>query len=123
MNTYTTIDEFIIQYPPGVQELLQKLRSVIRETVPEATEAIVYGIPTFRFHGNLVHFSAYKNHIGFYPTSSGVSHFKDRLAGYELSKGTIQFPIDQPLPYDLIREIVAFRVKENLEKAASKKKK
>lgn len=123
MNAYTTIDEFIVQFPPEVQDILQKLRKLIHEAAPEATEAIAYGIPTFRFHGNLVHFSAFKNHIGFYPTSSGVSHFMDRLAPYELSKGTVRFPMDQPLPYDLIREIVAFRVKENLEKSASKKKK
>jgi uncharacterized protein YdhG (YjbR/CyaY superfamily) len=123
MNAYTTIDEFISQYPPEVQSILQKLRKLIHETAPEATEAIAYGIPTFKFHGNLVHFSAYKNHIGFYPTSSGVEKFKDRLARYELSKGTIQFPIDQPMPFDLIREIVEFRVKENLERASFRKKK
>lgn len=123
MQAYTTIDEFISQFPPEVQSILQKLRALIHETAPEATEAISYGIPTFKFHGNLVHFSAYKNHIGFYPTSSGVSAFMDRLAGYELSKGTIQFPIDQPLPFDLIREIVAFRVKENLQRVSARKKK
>lgn len=123
MQSYTTIDEFISQFPPEVQSILQKLRALIHETAPEATEAISYGIPTFKFHGNLVHFSAYKNHIGFYPTSSGVSAFMDRLAGYELSKGTIQFPIDQPLPFDLIREIVAFRVKENLQRVSARKKK
>jgi uncharacterized protein YdhG (YjbR/CyaY superfamily) len=123
LKEYQTIDEFIIQFPPEVQAIMQKLRSVIHEMAPEATEAIAYGIPTFTFHGNLVHFSAYRHHIGFYPTSSGISQFKDHLTQYEISKGTVRFPIDQPLPYDLIRDIVAYRVNENLTKSASKKRK
>lgn len=117
---YRTIDEFIGQFPADVQKILQELRSVIREAAPGATEAISYGIPTFKLHGNLVHFSAYAHHIGFYPTSSGIEKFRESLSAYELSRGTVRFPIDKPLPYDLIREMVTFRVKENQAKAVAK---
>ena len=117
-----TIDEFIAGYPVPVQELMQKLRQVIRAAAPEARETINYGIPTFTLEGNLVHFAAARNHIGFYPAPSGIEKFKDELSGYELSKGTVKFPLDKPLPYDLITRIVAFRVQENLDKAARKKK-
>ena len=123
MNPYSNIDEFIDQFPPDVQKILQELRKVIQETAPDATEAISYGIPTFKLHGNLVHFSAYKSHIGFYPTSSGIEKFKDQLSAYDLSRGTVRFPIDKPLPYDLIRKIVVFRVNENLTRTAEKAKK
>jgi uncharacterized protein YdhG (YjbR/CyaY superfamily) len=87
---------------------------------PDATETISYGIPTFKYHGNLVHFAAYKKHIGFYPTPSGIEEFKPKLSAYKLSRGTIQFPLGEPIPYDLIHEITAFRVLENLEKAQKK---
>ncbi len=119
-NNATTIDEFILQFSPEVQLILEKVRRVIKETVPEAEEKIAYGIPTFTFHGNLVHFSAYKNHIGFYPAPSGIEKFKDALAKYQKGKGTIQFPINEPIPYELIREVTAYRVEENLRKAQEK---
>jgi uncharacterized protein YdhG (YjbR/CyaY superfamily) len=119
----TTIDEYISAFPEDVQAVLQELRSVIRETAPEAQEAIKYGIPTFVLQGNLVHFAAYKTHIGFYPAPSGLENFRSELAGYAGSKGAVQFPLDQPLPFDLIRRITAFRVQENLGKAANKRKK
>jgi len=99
-----------------VQEILKKIRAAIKESAPAAEEAISYQIPTFKLHGNLVHFAAFKNHIGFYPTSSGILHFKKQLSGYELSTGTAQFPLDKPIPYDLIRKIVRFRVKENMKR-------
>jgi uncharacterized protein YdhG (YjbR/CyaY superfamily) len=118
-----TIDEFIALYPIDVQEILKKVRATIKKAAPEAVETIAYGIPTFVLKGNLVHFSAYKNHIGFYPTSSGIARFKDELTVYKTSRGTVQFPLDKPIPYDLISKIVTFRVKENLEKAEVKVKK
>lgn len=117
----TTIDEFIAQYPPSTQQILQKMRSVIHEAAPEAGETIAYGIPTFTLHGYLVHFSAYKNHIGFYPAPSGIEQFKEALLKYQKGKGTIQFPIDQPIPYDLVREVTLYRVGENVRKAMEKK--
>jgi len=114
------IDEYIATFPEPIQEILEKIRGTIRQAAPEATEDISYGIPTFKHHGNLVHFAAYKNHIGFYPTSSGIEQFKPKLTAYKLSRGTIQFPLGQPIPYDLIKEIVVFRVQEN-EKMGKKK--
>jgi len=118
-----TIDEYIAGFPKDVQTILQQIRSIIREFAPEAEEAIAYQMPTYRLHGNLVHFAAFKNHIGFYPTSSGIEKFKSELSGYNLSKGTVQFPLDKPIPYDLIRRIVLFRVQENLERAEARAKK
>ena len=117
-----TIDAYIAGFPIEVQVTLEKIRATIRDAAPGAEEAISYQIPTFKLKGNLVHFAAYKNHIGFYPTSSGIENFKRELSAYESSKGAIRFPIDQPIPYDLIHKIVEFRVKENLERAAAKKK-
>jgi uncharacterized protein YdhG (YjbR/CyaY superfamily) len=98
------------------QKLLQAIYKTIKQTAPEATEKISYGMPTFYLNGNLVHFAVYKNHIGFYPAPSGISNFLDELKPYKSSKGAIQFPIDKPLPLDLIRKITAFRVQENLHK-------
>lgn len=119
----TTIDEYIAGFPPDVQEILEKIRAIIRAEAPGAEETIKYRIPTFMLKGNLVHFAAYKKHIGFYPVPTGIEAFKDELAAYEKSgKGSVQFPLDQPMPYDLIARIVQFRVKENLEKAAAKGK-
>lgn len=115
------IDEFIAAFPRDVQELLEQIRMTIRKAAPEAMEKINYGIPTFTLHGNLVHFSAYKNHIGFYPASSGIRAFQKELSGYPCSKGTVRFPLDQPLPLGLIAKIVKFRVKENMEKVRNKK--
>jgi uncharacterized protein YdhG (YjbR/CyaY superfamily) len=117
----TTIDDYIAAYPPAIQELLQAIRATIRAAAPEATEAISYAMPTFKLHGNLVHFAAFKNHIGFYPAPSGIENFKDQLASYKTSKGALQFPLDRPIPHALIAEIVRFRVGENTRNAASKK--
>jgi len=115
------IDEYIAGFPENVQVILQKIRAIIHEAAPEAGETINYGIPTFTLNGNLVHFAAFKKHIGFYPTPSGIEKFKDELAAYEGAKGSVQFPLDQPIPYDLIREIVLFRVKDSHEKQEAKK--
>lgn len=115
------IDQFIAQYPPEIQEILQKVRQTIHEAVPEAKEKIAYGIPTFTLEGNLVHFSAFTSHIGFYPDPRGIDQFIEKLAKYRSGKGTIQFPIDEPIPYDLIREVTLWRAADNLEKAALKK--
>lgn len=119
MKKFESIDEFIVSYPKNIQKILQELREVIQSAAPEAGEKIAYGIPTFIFHGNLVHFSAYDTHLGFYPGSSPIKKFAKELAKYETSKGTIRFPIDKPLSYSLITKIVKFRVQENL---ARKKK-
>jgi uncharacterized protein YdhG (YjbR/CyaY superfamily) len=118
-----TIDEYIAGYPKDVQEILEKIRATVREAAPDAKETINYQIPTFTLKGNLVHFAAFNKHIGFYPTPSGIEKFKNELSGYESAKGSVQFPLDKPIPYDLISEIVKFRVKENLERAETKSKK
>jgi uncharacterized protein YdhG (YjbR/CyaY superfamily) len=119
----TTIDEYIAGYPADVQKILQKVRATIRKAAPGAEEAIKYRMPTFVLNGNLVHFAAFKSHIGFYPAPAGIEEFKEELAAYPGAKGSIQFPLDRPIPYNLISRIVKFRVKQNLEKAASKEKK
>jgi uncharacterized protein YdhG (YjbR/CyaY superfamily) len=108
-----TIDEYIKAFPESMQEKLQRIRSTIRKAAPDATEAISYGMPTFKHHGNLVHFAGYENHIGFYPGASGISTFKKELTGYVTSKGTIRLPLDKPLPIALIAKIVKLRVKDN----------
>ncbi|KYC49426.1 MAG: hypothetical protein AMQ74_01426 [Candidatus Methanofastidiosum methylothiophilum] len=116
-------EEYIKKFPQEVQNLLEEIRKTIKEMAPGAEEKISYGMPTFTFNGkNLVHFAAYKNHIGFYPTPSGIEKFKKEISVYEWSKGAVKFPLGDPVPFDLIREIVAFRVKENLENAKIKKK-
>lgn len=117
-----TIDEYIERFPPDVQDLLQQIRKTIRKAAPQAEEAICYMIPTFKYRGNLVHFAAYKQHIGFYPTSSGVKAFAKDITSYKSSRGTIQFPLDQPIPLALVRKIVKFRLKEVTEKSNKKKK-
>ena len=117
-----TIDEYIAGFPQDVQEILQKIRATIREAAPDAEEKIAYQIPTFFLKGNLVHFAAFKKHIGFYPAPTGIEEFKEELSVYGWAKGTVKFPLDKPIPYDLIRRIVRFRVKENLEKAKLKRK-
>ena len=111
-----TIDEYIATFPMNLQIVLQEIRQTIRDSAPEAKEAISYRIPTFKLNGNLVHFAAYKNHIGFYPTSSPIEAFKEELSSYKTNRGTIRFPLDEPIPFDLIKRIVRFRVKENLAK-------
>lgn len=121
--TYGSIDEYISTFTPEVQDILQTLRQVIKESAPDAKEKISYQMPTFELHGNLVHFAAFKNHIGFYPAPSGIDAFKEELKDYHKSKGTLQFPIDKPLPYDIISRIVKYRVASNIEKAESKLKK
>lgn len=117
-----TIDEYIMGFPAPVQELLQELRAVIQKAAPDARETINYQIPTFVLHGNLVHFAAFKHHIGFYPTPSGIEAFEAELSAYEGAKGSVKFPIEKPLPFDLISRIVAYRVKENLARAQAKRK-
>lgn len=118
-----SIDQYIAEAPVELQDKLNVLRSVIKEEVPEAEERIAYAMPTFSQEGNLVHFAYFKNHIGFFPAPSGIEHFQEQLARYKTSKGTVQIPLDEELPLDLIREIVRFRLKENLAKAAAKRKK
>lgn len=108
-----TIDEYIAAQPADMQKILKKIRTTIRKAAPEAEEAIKYQLPTFVLNGNLVHFGAFKNHIGFYPTPSGTAKFKKQLEKYKAGKGSIQFPLDEPIPYDLITEIVKFRVEES----------
>lgn len=122
-NVPENIDEYIARFPAPVQALLKELRATIKKAAPEAEETISYQMPTFVLKGNLVHFAAYKNHIGFYPAPSGIEHFKKELSGFKSAKGSVQFPLDQPVPYQLVSEIVKFRVKENLEKAAKRSKK
>lgn len=118
-----SIDEYIAGCPPGVQEVLNKIRSTIKKAAPGAAETINYQIPTFILNGNLVHFAAFKNHIGFYPTPSGMTAFAKELSAYKGAKGSVQFPLDEPIPYDLIARIVRFRVEENIQKQKPKKKK
>jgi uncharacterized protein YdhG (YjbR/CyaY superfamily) len=113
----TTIDEYIADFPKDVQPLLEKVRMTIRKAAPDAEEAIKYQIPTFVLKGNLIHFGGYKNHIGLYPGSKPVEEFKDELSRYEVSKGTIRFPLDKPIPLGLISKITKFCVKRNLAKA------
>jgi len=117
MKKYTDIDTYIANYPNNVQVLLRRIRATIKKAAPKAQEAISYGIPTYKLNGNLVHFGAFKDHVSFFPTSSGTAAFKKEISKYKVSKGTIQFPLDKPLPLDLIKKIVAFRVKESNLKA------
>jgi uncharacterized protein YdhG (YjbR/CyaY superfamily) len=116
------IDEYIAGYPPGVQEILEEVRATIRSAAPAAEEAISYQIPTFRLKGNLVHFATFKNHLGFYPAPTGIDEFKDEQSEYEGGKGSVQFPLDKPMPLGLIRRMVEFRVKENLARAEARGK-
>ncbi|CQR54808.1 iron chaperone [Paenibacillus riograndensis] len=121
--TYESIDDYITQAPPEIREKLEAVRKVIHEAAPEAEEKISYQMPTFFLHGNLVHFAAFKKHIGLYPAPSGIEAFQEELAQYKGAKGSVQFPLDKPLPLDLISRIVKFRAAENREKAAAKAKK
>jgi len=116
VTTPKNIDDYIATFPDEVQVILAKLRQTIRQAAPDASEKISYQMPTFYLNGNLVHFAAYKNHIGFYPAPSGIVVFQDELKQYKTSKGAIQFPIDEPIPHALVKKIVAFRVKENAAK-------
>ncbi|THF72613.1 iron chaperone [Cohnella fermenti] len=118
--SFATVDEYIACFPTDIQELLLGVRATIREAAPEAAEKISYQMPTFDLHGNLVHFAAFKNHIGFYPGASGVAAFQQELSAYKGAKGSVQFPIGRPIPHELIARIVRYRVAENKERAAAK---
>lgn len=119
-GSFQSIDAYIAAFPEAVQQKLAEMRAIIRSAAPEAAEKISYQMPTFYLKGNLVHFAAHQKHIGFYPAPSGIEAFQAELAGYKSSKGAVQFPLNQPLPVDLISRIVRFRVAENLRKAAGK---
>lgn len=110
------IDEYIAGFPSDVQKILQRIRKTIQKAAPGAEEAISYAIPTFKLNGNLVHFAGYKNHVSLYPAPRGAAEFKKELAQYEGGKGTVQFPLGQPVPYDLVTRIVKYRIKQNDEK-------
>jgi uncharacterized protein YdhG (YjbR/CyaY superfamily) len=120
MNQAKNIDEYIAGFPESTQVILTRLRIAIQKAAPDAEEAIKYGMPTFTYNGNLVHFGAYKNHIGFYPTASVIVHFSSELSNYITSKGAIQFPIGKSIPLSLINKMVKFRLKQQLEKKPKK---
>jgi uncharacterized protein YdhG (YjbR/CyaY superfamily) len=120
---FSSIDDYIASYPEAIQTILQELRATIKAAAPDAEEKISYQMPTFALKGNLVHFAAYKNHIGFYPTPGAIEAFQDELSIYDGSKGTVKFPIDEPLPLDLISRIVKYRVNENMQRSRSKSNK
>lgn len=115
------IDEYIAGFPEDVRTILAQIRATIRNAAPDASEAVKYGIPTFTLNGNLVHFGAFKRHIGFYPTPKGIEAFEAELAPYAQAKGSVRFPLDQPIPFALISKIVKFRVRDT-EKSAQRKK-
>jgi uncharacterized protein YdhG (YjbR/CyaY superfamily) len=117
---YKSIDEYIKTFPKDIQKRLEEIRAVIRDQAPEATEKISYQMPTFYLNGNLIHFAAFAKHIGLYPTPSGTEKFKKELAKYKSGKGSVQLPLDEPLPIELIKNIVKFRREENLKKAKKK---
>ena len=118
----SSIDEYIAGFPPDVQQILEQIRSVIRAIAPDAEETIKYRMPTFVLHENLVHFAAFTNHLGFYPTPSGITKFKDELSAYNTARGSVQFPMGEPIPLNLIKKIVSFRVQEVRAKSAAKKR-
>ncbi|MFN8580061.1 MAG: DUF1801 domain-containing protein [Gemmatimonadaceae bacterium] len=118
----TSIDDYIASRPKAVQPTLKKLRATIRKAAPDATERIAYGMPTFYYNGNLVHFAAHEEHIGFYPTPTGIQAFAKQLKSYVTSKGAVQFPLSEPLPFALITEMVKYRVAENAQRAKGKVK-
>jgi uncharacterized protein YdhG (YjbR/CyaY superfamily) len=122
MAKFTDIDSYIKCFPEETQKILEKLRATIRKAAPDAKETISYGIPSFTYHGSLVHFAAYEKHIGFYPGAEGVVSFKEELAVYEGGKGTVRFPISSKIPFPLISRIVKFRVLQNSEKAKKTQK-
>lgn len=122
-TAFSNIDEYISSAPPEVRETLQTLRRVIQEAAPQAKEKISYAMPTFDYQGNLVHFAAFKGHIGLYPAPSGIEAFAEETKPYHKAKGTLQFPLGEPLPYELITRIVKYRLALNEEKALGKKRK
>lgn len=113
---YSTIDQYISEFWLETQNILNKIRKIIKSNAHEAQEAITYNIPTFKLNWNLVHFAAFKNHIGFYPTPSWINQFKDELSQFKTSKWAIQFPLDKEIPYNLIEKMVKYRVEENMKK-------
>jgi uncharacterized protein YdhG (YjbR/CyaY superfamily) len=125
MKTATpkNINDYIAGFPRDFQEILQKIRTIIRDAAPDVEETIKYRMPTFVLHGNLVHFAGFQKHIGFYPTPSAIEAFRRELAAYESAKGSVQFPLNEPVPFTLIRKMVEFRVKETQQKMAAKKRK
>ena len=114
--TYADIDDYIHAFPPDIQKKLTQIRRLIKKTVPEAEEKISYQMPAFFLHGVLVYFAAFKDHISFFPTASGIAAFKSEIQAYKNAKGTVQFPLDKPIPLQLIKKIVAYRVKQNKNK-------
>jgi len=122
MKVTKNVDEYISTCEPGVQEILHQLRKTVKNAAPEATEGISYMMPVYKQNGVLVYFGAFKSHIGFFPGPSGIETFKDRLTEYKTSKGTIQFPLNKEIPFDLVHDIVSFKVEENRLKAILKKK-
>lgn len=121
-NSLNNIDKYIAQFPKETQQLLKQIRALVNQAAPEAEETIKYGMPTFVLNGNLVHFAGYKNHIGFYPIPTAIKAFEKELSIYKRGKGSVQFPLDKPLPLSLIKKIIAFRIAENLQKKESKKR-
>lgn len=121
-NNAKDIDEYISAFPKDVQKILEQVRATVKKAAPQAEEAIKYAIPTYVLNGNLVHFAAFKNHIGFYPTPTANEEFKKELSAYKTGKGSVQFPLDQPMPLGLITKIVKFRIEKNSEKVKKKKK-
>jgi uncharacterized protein YdhG (YjbR/CyaY superfamily) len=117
-STAKSIDEYIAEFPPGTRKVLEELRALIKAAAPDATEKISYAIPTFYLNGNLVHFAGFEKHVGFYPEPSGIEAFREELKPYKSAKGSVQFPLGQPLPTDLIRKMVELRVAENTGKAS-----
>ena len=120
-SKHTNISEYIATFPAEVREILETVRTTIQKAAPKAEEAISYDIPTFKLNGNLVHFAGYAKHIGFYPGAAGIEVFKKEIASYKSAKGSVQFPLDKPMPLGLITKIVKYRVKVNQEKAKPKK--
>ena len=119
-NDFKTIDEYIESFPKDIQKILQDIRSTIKKSAPTAKEAISYQMPTFKLNGNLVHFAAFKNHIGFFPAPSGIDAFEKELKIYRTGKGTLQFSLSKPIPLDVITKVVKFRMKENEKKGKTK---
>jgi uncharacterized protein YdhG (YjbR/CyaY superfamily) len=122
-NETLNVDQYISNFPDDTRELLNQMREAIKESAPDSEEVISYKMPAYKQNGMLVYFAGYTKHIGFYPTGSGISHFKEKLSMYKGAKGSVQFPLDKPLPLELISEIVKFRVQENLGKSLLKKSK
>ena len=121
MQTFKDIDSYISEQAVDVRDRLEQIRQVVKTSAPKAEEVISYGMPAFKYHGMLVYFAAFKNHIGFYALPSGNEAFQKELSAYKQGKGSIQFPLDKPIPLTLIKKIVKFRVKENIEKVGIKK--